>query len=65
MAAPSVRHDAVGGAAVAVWVTGMGLVLGTEEAVWQVPGACLWAVGLAVGCGVAGHTYYTRSRHRD
>ncbi len=65
MAAPSAQHDVAAGGAVAVWVLGMGLVLGVEDAALQLTGGCLWAAGLVVAGGVAAHAYRTRSRHPE
>lgn len=62
MAAPTFRHDAIGGVAVTAWVLGMGLTLGLENDSWQTAGGVLWSGGLIVAGGVAAHAYRTRSR---
>lgn len=65
MAAPTPRHDVIGGIAVVVWVVGMGLVLGLEDDAWQIAGASLWAGGFVVAGGVAAHAYRTRRRNLE
>lgn len=65
MATPTERHDVLGGAAVSVWVVGMGLVLAAPDASWYGPGAILWVSGVAAAIAVAAHAYWTRSRHRE
>lgn len=65
MAAPTPRHDVIGGVAVAAWVLGMGLTLGLENDAWQIAGASLWFGGFVVAAGVAAHAYRTRGRTLD
>lgn len=65
MAAPTPQHDALAGAGVIVWVAGMGLALGLDDAGWQVAGGVLWAGGILVASAAAVHAYATRVRAGD
>jgi peptidoglycan/LPS O-acetylase OafA/YrhL len=63
MSAPTPRHDVAAAVAVTAWIVGMGLVMILDDDAWQMVGACLWALGLAVAVIVAAHAYRTRSRY--
>jgi uncharacterized membrane protein YkgB len=58
-------HDVVAGIGVAVWILGMGLVLGIEEPGLQVTGGVLWVVGFVVAALAAASAYMRRERATD
>lgn len=65
MSAPFSPRDVIAGVGISLWMLGMGLVLGHDDAALRAAGAVLWAGGLATAVGVAARVYLGRDPYAE